>query len=269
MPLKRSTILLVTACFVLAVLAPPARPAETSAIGVVIMHGKWGSPARNIDGLAGALEAKGFLVTTPEMPWSGRRLYDKSADEAMAEIDAEVAKLRGRGAKRIIIAGHSLGAAGALAYASRNTVDAVVAIAPGHIPEGKRYVTVLGDSVKKARELLAAGKADQGEWFVDLNTGNRRDNIKVTPRSYLSYFDPDGPMRFSRNAAGVKGGAPVLWIVPQGEEHPLRDAVLRFYERLPASPRHRLLEPPGGHLAAPDNARSEIIAWIESVLGGQ
>lgn len=247
-------------------LFPAPLSADNATIGVVLMHGKWGSPSRNIDGLAGALEAKGFLVATPEMPWSGRRLYDKSADEAMAEIDAEVAKLREKGAKRIVIAGHSLGAAGALAYASRNPVDAVVAIAPGHIPEGKRYAVVLGDSVNKAKELVAAGKGDEGEWFGDLNTGNRRDNIKVTPRSYVSYFDPDGPMRFSRNTAGVKGGAPVLWIVPQGEEQPLRDAVLRFYERLPANPNNKLVQPGGGHIAAPGNARSDIIAWIESVL---
>ncbi len=68
--------------------------------GIVLMHGKWGSPDKSIVSLASALEGKGFLASTPEMPWSRRRSYDKSADDALNEIDAEVAKLRDKGARR-------------------------------------------------------------------------------------------------------------------------------------------------------------------------
>ena len=98
------------------------------------MHGKWGSPQHYVKGLADTLQRLGFLVANPEMPWSGRRTYDKSVEGTDGEIDAEITKLRNQGAKQIFLAGHSLGAAYALHYATRTAVDGVVAIAPGHRP---------------------------------------------------------------------------------------------------------------------------------------
>lgn len=260
--LVRCLLLLMAA----ALFAPLATAADNGSVGVVLLHGKWGAPERVIDGLAAELRRKGFRVVTPEMPWSGRRLYDKSAEEAMAEIEAGITALRANGAKRIVLAGHSLGAAAALAYASRHALDAVVAIAPGHIPEGKRVRSLLAGSVTKAKEMVAAGKGDETEVFEDINTGDRHRSLKTSARAYLSYFDPDGPMRFSRNTADVKGNAPVLWIVPAGEEQPLRNAVMSFYQRLPANPATRLYEPPGTHIAAPGNASAEIAGWIETVV---
>src|SRR5690242_17289106 len=79
-------------------------------VGVVILHGKWGSPGGFVANLANDLGKEGFLVAAPEMPWSGKRLYDKGIAGAMIEIDAAVKTLRDKGAKRIFVAGHSLGA---------------------------------------------------------------------------------------------------------------------------------------------------------------
>lgn len=256
-----------SALLALAVLwLPPQATADNASVGVVLMHGKWGSPERNIDTLASTLQAKGFLVSTPEMPWSRRRSYDKSFDEAMSEVDAEVAKLRAKGAKRIVIAGHSLGAAGALAYASRRTVDAVVAISPGHIPEGKRIAALVADSVRKAKEMTVSGKGDESDSFVDFNTGNRRDNIKMSARSYLSYFDPDGPMHFARNVDTLKPGLLVLWIEPLREEQPLREILMNIYRKLSQRTDVKLLEPDADHLSAPNRAQAEVADWIEKVV---
>ena len=44
-------------------------------VGVVLMHGKWGSPQSMLP-LARDLETRGYLVSNAEMAWSGRRLYD-------------------------------------------------------------------------------------------------------------------------------------------------------------------------------------------------
>ena len=49
--------------------------AASSEIGVVLMHGKWGS-SQSMLPLARDLESRGYLVSNAEMPWSGRRLYD-------------------------------------------------------------------------------------------------------------------------------------------------------------------------------------------------
>src|SRR6187455_988744 len=76
--------------------------------GVVLLHGKGGSPTSMIEGLTESLRKEGALVEAPELPWSGRRIYDATYDQAMAEIDLAVQKLKWSGATRIVVAGHSL-----------------------------------------------------------------------------------------------------------------------------------------------------------------
>src|SRR5436190_15875759 len=125
-------------------------------IGAVVMHGKWGSPDRNIAPLADALLREGFLVSSPEMPWSGRRSYDRTVADANGELDAEIGRLEARGAKRVFVIGHSLGAAFALEYAAHApapVVAGIVAIAPGHRPENQRIADMMRADIKSAREL--------------------------------------------------------------------------------------------------------------------
>ncbi|MGP1665661.1 MAG: hypothetical protein ACTS5I_07085, partial [Rhodanobacter sp.] len=45
--------------------------AQTSSMGIVVMHGKGGSPDRLVKPLANGLEKKGYRVASLEMPWSG------------------------------------------------------------------------------------------------------------------------------------------------------------------------------------------------------
>src|SRR5688500_5349110 len=105
-------------------------------LGVVLLHGKAGSPAGHIRELAAALQGKGYLVSTPEMPWAKDRIYDASFEEAMAEIDRQVAALRQRGAKPVVVGGQSLGANAALAYAApRGRAGGIIPLAPPHNPQ--------------------------------------------------------------------------------------------------------------------------------------
>src|SRR5688572_23963768 len=48
---------------------PLAAQAQVGTIGIVIMHGKGGSPTGLVAGLARALEEGGYLVANLEMPW--------------------------------------------------------------------------------------------------------------------------------------------------------------------------------------------------------
>src|SRR5208337_5222980 len=82
--------------------------AADATVGVVLLHGKDGTPG-NVSGLADALKKNGFAVTTPEMPYSKYRNFDKAYEETVPEIDKAVAELKKQGARRIFIAGHSLG----------------------------------------------------------------------------------------------------------------------------------------------------------------
>src|SRR6187401_2748220 len=67
--------------------------AASSEVGVVLMHGKWGSP-QSMSSLARDLESKGYLVSNTEMAWSGRRLYDVDYSTALKEVEQQVQQLR-------------------------------------------------------------------------------------------------------------------------------------------------------------------------------
>src|SRR5688500_20047890 len=121
-----------------------AGAANAAEFGVVLLHGKSGSPSRHIASLASALQGKGYLVSTPNMPWAGNRMYDATFEQAMAQIDREFDSLRQKGAKRLVVAGLSMGANAALGYgASREGLTGVIALAPGHAPE--RFAKLGGD----------------------------------------------------------------------------------------------------------------------------
>src|SRR5262245_52955803 len=73
-----------------------------SGMGVVLLHGKGGSPGGLLASLAAALESSGAAVAMPAMPWQGSRGqpngYLESYDQAMGRVDRAVQQLRSRGA---------------------------------------------------------------------------------------------------------------------------------------------------------------------------
>ena len=95
---------------ILSVYVSPLSADET--IGVVLMHGKAGtsSPSSPTGVLSEHLEGSGLLVVAPDMPWSEERVLDQSYEDAMQEIDTIVQGLRDKGATRIVVGGHSMGA---------------------------------------------------------------------------------------------------------------------------------------------------------------
>lgn len=232
--------------------------------GVVLMHGKWGTPARHIDGLAGALGAKGFLVATPLMPWGRGRDYDADYPKALEQIAAEARSLRQQGAATIVVAGHSFGANAALAYAASGAdLAGIVMLAPGHTPERKIFRERLATSVEKARAMLGSGKADERVSFDDLNQGKMAP-IWTTPKIYLSYFDPEGIGAMPKSAAAIKQPTPLLWVV--GTRDPLYGAGEAYaYDKAPAHPKSKFLTVESDHLNTPRDATAAVVSWIESL----
>ena len=72
-----------------------AASAHGETVGVVMMHGKHGTPAQ-LQQLAGAIADAGFAVERPEMCWSAARIYDRTYLECFADIDAAAARLKER-----------------------------------------------------------------------------------------------------------------------------------------------------------------------------
>jgi len=246
------------AVLVFLVFASPAGAAETA--GVVLLHGKQGSAdARLLRPLVAALMREGCLVRTPEMPWSGARIYDRTYEAAMEEIDAVVKELRDSGAKKIFIGGQSLGANAALYYAGRTEVDGVLALSPGHIPD----VQTPEDSVTRAKRIIQAGRGDERASFEDNNQGNRF-TVQTTAKIYLSYMDPDGPAVMPKSAAALKPGTPLLWVVGMRDPMSKRGRSYAF-DKAPRHPLNRYVEIKGDHLSTPGDAVPEILAWLRTV----
>ena len=145
--------------------AAPLQAASLQGMGVVFLHGKGMWPGAFDGGIPGALEAEGAQVVSPEMPWSFTRMYGATFEQAMTEIDAAVAGLKAKGAIRIVVIGHSLGANAAIGYAARRSVvAAVVAIAPGHLPETAEMRARTHDALAEARQMYAAGEQGRHAW---------------------------------------------------------------------------------------------------------
>jgi pimeloyl-ACP methyl ester carboxylesterase len=147
-------------------------PALAQTVGIVLMHGKTGSPNTVIDRLASDLQSAGYLVDTPEMCWSRQRIYDRPFLDCLTEIDSAIGRLKGRGAGRIVVAGMSQGGDAALAYGARNAnLAGIIALAPAAAPERQVGLPDIAQSVAQARALVAVGRGNETASFVDRNVG--------------------------------------------------------------------------------------------------
>jgi pimeloyl-ACP methyl ester carboxylesterase len=244
-----------------------ALAANLQGFGIVYLHGKAGWPGGLNGGILSSLEDEGALVAKPEMPWSFRRRYAATYDQAMAEIDAVVADLKAKGATRIVVIGHSLGANAAIGYAARHSdLAGVVALAPAHLPEAERMRSFVSDAVARAKELIAAGQGDVPQTFPDMAQGIPLI-ATATPVVYLSMFDPDGPAVIPKNAAAMGAAmrpVPLLWVV--GKLDPIdRRGPEYAFDAGAKNPKSRYIEVFAGHLTTPLAARKQVVEWINSL----
>ena len=243
--------------------AAPAQTANLHGVGVVYLHGKGAWPGAADGGILSTLAEEGALVATPEMPWSFKRKYGATYEQAMAEIDAAAAGLKAKGATRIVVMGHSLGANAAIGYAARHPdLAAVVALAPGHLPEAEGLRSHTQEAIAEAKQLVAAGQGDVPRRFPDMAQGIPL-TATATPLVYLSMFDPDGPAVIPKNAEAM-GPVPLLWVVgtldPIARRGP--DYAFKFGAK---NPKSRYIEVFAGHLTTPLAARSQVVEWINSL----
>ena len=165
---------------------------------MVFLHGKAVWSGMFNGGIPAALEAEGALVASPNMPWSFIRMYGATYDDALREIDAAIADLKSRGATRVVVIGHSLGANAAIGYAARRSgIAAVVAILAGHLPETSEMRARIANAIVEARRLQAAGDTARHAWPDQIQ--GVPTFATATPSVYLSLFDPDGPAVIPKN----------------------------------------------------------------------
>lgn len=259
----RTTFLATLAASLLLVLTPPVFAAEKD-VGIVLLHGKWDRQPTNVLGLARRLEAEGYQVSTPTMPWSGTREYDLPYPQAIAEVEAAARGLREKGAKHVIIGGLSFGANAALAYASSGKpVDALFLLSPGHTPYAGRMRAAVEASVAKASEMIKSGAASDRAWFGDLNQGQSKQ-VRTTADSYFSYFDPEGLAAMPKTAAAIPNAIPIFMAV--GSADPMSAiAEETIFARSPKHAKSVFTVVSADHIELPTVIAPTLIAWLKSL----
>ncbi|HUC49524.1 MAG TPA: alpha/beta hydrolase [Xanthobacteraceae bacterium] len=241
--------------------------ANLHGLGVVYLHGKMSWPGAANGGILSALKDEGALIAEPEMPWSLHRRYAATYEQAMGEIDAVVAGLRAKGATRILIIGHSLGANAAFGYAARHPdLAGIVALSPAHLPDQDNMRSFVADAVARAKKLIAEGQGNVPQTFPDMAQGIPL-TATATPDVYVSMFDPNGPAVIPKNAA-IIGAAPrpmpVLWVV--GKLDPIdRRGPEYAFNAAAKNPKSKYIEVFAGHLTTPLVARGKVVDWINSL----
>lgn len=235
--------------------------AQSPGIGIVIMHGKGGSPTKHVADLASSLESKGYLVANLDMPWSGQRDYDANVAAAEKQVEAALDSLRAKGAAKLFVAGHSQGGLFALYFGGRHPVDGIVAMAPGGSVGSTIFREKLGAAVSQARQLVAEGKGDEKARLLDFESSRGTYPIVATPANYLAWFDPDGAMNQVIAMKNMNPKVPVLFIAPKGDYPGLQKIKQSMFDALPRHPLTKLYEPDATHLGAPSASLDEILRW--------
>jgi esterase/lipase len=249
---------LVCAALLLLGLNLPAAAADR--LGIVLMHGKEGLPAR-MPAFASALSAAGFLVERPEMCWSRRRIYDRPYLDCLTDADAAATKLKSEGATGIVIAGMGLGGQAALAYgARRDDLKGVIALGPAPPIEFLSRRPAIEKSVAEAKAMIAAGRGDEKAIFADA-LFDRFFEVETTANIYASFLSPDSPGLMPDNAARLK--APLL--VVSGMFDPSQRSIPYVFARAPAHALNWHVTVPADQRGSIGAARDVVLAWLRLV----
>lgn len=240
----------------------PTAATAAGLLGVVAVHDKSDSPEKYLAETVRLLRNVGFLVETPEMPWSRKRGFDASYQQSLVEIGLAVGELRSKGATEVAIVGHGLGANAALGYAAtRPGVFALVALAPSHDPERNRDV-FLAD-LRKAHQMVLSGRGTERSAFMDMRHGKDYD-LSTTAEIYLSYSDPEGPAVMPRTVEGIKPPVPLLWVV--GTNDPLARLGRSYvFSKAPEHPKSRYEEILADHAGVPAESARMVAVWLKEL----
>lgn len=232
-------------------------------IGVVFMHGKL-SPTTAHKSFRDSLESKGFLLSAPEMPWSKNRRFDKPYAESLNEIDAAVADLRAKGAKYVLVGGHSMGGNAALYYGTERKVDGLFLLAPAHIPQSDLFRNAFVESVANAKAMVASGKGAERGPFNDMElSGGGSYIVNTTAATYLSYFEPESAANMEATVARLAPGVPLLMVVSSNENPDIRAIEDRVYVAIPGD-KKKLLEISAPHREVPAASKEQVASWLDS-----
>lgn len=240
--------------------------AEPLSCGVVLMHGKWGgAQTPYLQPVVQKLEPL-CRVKSIEMPWSRGRLYDKPYPEAIAQIHQAVDQFRQAGVQWVAVGGQSFGANASLAYmAQQGDADAVLAMAPGHVPESFYLIPEARIGIDAARQAVLSGQGAAWVELTDINQGQRRA-IKAPAEAIWSYFDPQGWGNMALSAQNFRQAVPVFWAI--GTQDPLYpNGSASIYQKLPKHEASQYQVVTANHANTPEAAAQALLLWVKARTG--
>jgi pimeloyl-ACP methyl ester carboxylesterase len=230
---------------------------------VIMMHGKMASPGTSqYPPLYSKLRKAGYSVIAPKMPWSK---FDGSHAQAIEVINAAVEEAA-KSSNKIVVAGHSLGAAVTLQYLAASPspkVSGGVPIALGHSPHISRKLARITDSsVIEARKLAADGKGDKKKSFDDLNMG-KKGSLRTTADIYLSFYDPEVFPDIEEGLSNIK--VPVLWIAGRDDRLTAVYETRSLFSQIPNNPKSAYREEKGGHKDVVGKQAPLVVEWLDKL----
>jgi esterase/lipase len=239
--------------------SPTSRLPAAAPVGIVLMHGKKGAPAY-LDQVKTVLEDHGYLVSTPEMCWSANRMYDRIYADCLTEIDAAVAGLKQRGAKSIVIAGHSLGGGAAIAYgANHDDLVGVIGIAAGDAFWGPP--SLLPD-IARAKSLVDKGEGDTRREFEDVSTVGSKP-MRTTAAHFLSFVAQSPSQLMPENAARLR--VPLLLIAGTRDMVSLQYET-RTYDKVRNHALNRFVQVEADHNGTLRVGMKDVLDWLASLV---
>jgi esterase/lipase len=239
--------------------------ADASSIGVLLLHGKTGTPEQ-LAKLSAALTAAGYAVATPEMCWSKTRIFDKALPDCLKELDASIGLLKSQGATEIVIGGTSQGAVAAIDYgAVTAAVAGIIAMAPAADPADPSKFPDFAAAIQSALAAVKTGKADDRTAFADLANG-QIISVSATAAAFLSFHDPASPVATIREVKAKllpKLGPPLLWIAGTGD--PTQSAARSVFGAARKNALSSFVEVDADHVSTPDASADAIIAWLKTL----
>ena len=238
-------------------------PPEFTLTTVIALHGKNGSPTRSLVGLPADLNAQGYDVSMPYMPWHDFD-WNGTLCEGMSYINSLIVAENNAG-RSVILLGHSLAGPIVLGYtalANSTKPDAVTVMAPGHFVNNSFVLADLhAPSLLLAFAKVAAGLGDEIDTFQTSNSG--LVDISTTANIYLSYHDPD---QFPDILASIGVVTePILWLAGQDDSLTNSAIVLGIIDAILGLLNFDYREIAGNHFSLVNNVPAELDPWYQSL----
>lgn len=242
--------------------AAPER--EPNPVGIVFVHGKRGNPeSGHNERFIEAMTDAGYQVVAPLMPWSEKRGYQGSREQAL-DVIAEAAETLGT--ERAVVVGHSMGAMGVLQFGAERADEAVaglVAVAPGHDPHlSGKLRRISRARASEACQWVDEGRGEETGEYPELNKG-RQYSIEASAAYYCSFYSTD---RFPATGdVAFDVVHPVLWVSGEDDRLTKVYAHKTNFDALGGNSRNAYLSLSGKHKSVLYRHVDRITAWIEAL----